>query len=462
MTELRSAAPRLMIAAANSGAGKTSVVCALLRALSRRGTRTAAFKCGPDYIDPMFHSRILGAESTNLDIFMCGEEGVRFLLCKNAAGSELALIEGVMGLYDGLEFSTDYASSNHLSVLTETPLVLVVNVKGMSLSAAALLQGFRDFRENRIRGVLLNNCTAMSYPLYKELIETQLGLRVYGYLPHLAGAELGSRHLGLITAAEVEDLNERVDLLADAAEQSIDLNGLLDLAASAPALTAEDLWAGVKPGEPLRLALASDRAFCFFYKDALRLLERMGAELVPFSPLADAALPADADGLLLFGGYPEEYPAALAANESMRASVRAAVRGGMPTYAECGGFMYLLETLRDREGRSWPMAGALPGDSEMNGKLVRFGYNTLTSKADNLLFPKGGTIRAHEFHYSDSTNNGADLRAEKKGRGWDCIHATETLFAGYPHLNLSVRPDCAGRFLAACAEYKHNRRKNDG
>ncbi len=462
MTELRSAVPRLMIAAANSGAGKTSVVCALLRALSRRGKKVAAFKCGPDYIDPMFHSRILGAESTNLDIFMCGEEGVRFLLCKNAAGADLALMEGVMGLYDGLEFSTDYASSNHLSMLTETPLVLVVNVKGMSLSAAALLRGFRDFRENRIRGVLLNNCTAMSYPLYKELIESQLGLTVYGYLPHLTGAELGSRHLGLITAAEVEDLHERVDLLADAAEQSVDVDGLLALAASAPALTAEDLWAGVTRAEPLRLALASDKAFCFFYKDFFRLLERMGAELVPFSPLSDPALPEKADGLLLFGGYPEEFPAALAENAPMRSAIRAAVQGGLPTYAECGGFMYLLETLRDRAGNAWPMAGALPGGSEMKGKLVRFGYNTLTSKGDNLLFPAGGTIRAHEFHYSDSDNNGADLRAEKKNRGWDCIHASDTLFAGYPHLNLSVRPDCAARFLAACAKYHKQRSENDG
>ena len=189
MTKLKSAVPRLMVAATGSGTGKTSVVCALIRALSRRGKRLAAFKCGPDYIDPMFHSRILGAESTNLDIFMCGEEGVRFLLCKNAAGADLALMEGVMGLYDGLEFTTDYASSNHLSLLTETPLVLVVNVKGMSLSAAALIRGFQTLKQNNIRGVLLNNCTPMSYPLYKEMIEEQLGLRVYGYLPHIPGAD---------------------------------------------------------------------------------------------------------------------------------------------------------------------------------------------------------------------------------------------------------------------------------
>ncbi len=461
MTKLKSAVPRLMVAATGSGTGKTSVVCALIRALSRRGKRLAAFKCGPDYIDPMFHSRILGAESTNLDIFMCGEEGVRFLLCKNAAGADLALMEGVMGLYDGLEFTTDYASSNHLSLLTETPLVLVVNVKGMSLSAAALIRGFQTLKKNNIRGVLLNNCTPMSYPLYRDMIEEQLGLRVYGYLPHIPGAELGSRHLGLITAAEVEDLQQRVDLLADAAEKSVDLDGLLELAASAPALEAEDLWDGVEAGSPVRLALASDKAFCFFYKDFFRLLERMGAELIPFSPLADPALP-EADGLLLFGGYPEEFPQALAENASMRESVRRAVAGGMPTYAECGGFMYLLETLKDRAGRSWPMVGALPGGSEMKGKLVRFGYNTLTSKGDNLLFEAGGTIRAHEFHYSDSDNNGEDLRAEKKGRGWDCGHASESLFAGYPHLNLSLRPDCAARFLARCRDYQRKRSERDG
>ncbi len=442
------ALPRLLLAAPRSGAGKTTMVCALLQALTDRGLRPAACKCGPDYIDPLFHSELIGARGCNLDLFFTPADTARRLLADSAEGCGVAVLEGVMGYYDGLGGVTDEASAHRVALATETPAVLILDARGASLSLAAQLRGFLDFRpDSGIRAVLLNRCTAMQYRMLAPALEKECGLPVLGYLPTLPDCALESRHLGLVTAQEVDGLREKLRRLADALEATVDVDGLLALAAAAPPLRWE---AAAEPPEtdagPV-LAVARDRAFCFYYRESLRLLERLGARLVYFSPLDGDSLPACA-GLYLGGGYPELYVRRLAANGAMRRAIREAVLDGLPTLAECGGFLYLLEALEGEDGRG-PMCGVLPGSARNTGKLRRFGYVTLTARRDNLLCNAGESIRAHEFHYYDADDCGGDFSAVKpvSGRGWDCIHATETVFAGFPHLYLPANPAFARRLV---------------
>jgi len=407
----------------------------------------------------MFHAKVIGTMGRNLDLYMCGEETVKFLLAKTARDQDIAVIEGVMGMYDGLAANSDYASANHLARLTGTPEVLVVSVRGMGLSLAALIQGFVRFRANNVQGVIFNNCSKSMYPLYKQAVEEELGLKVYGYMPPIPAARIDSRHLGLLTADEVDDLQAKLRLLADAAAAGIDLDGLITLARQAPPLKYAEIWPAAKHSavEQLKIGVAKDKAFCFIYQDNLELLTSMGAELVYFSPLADRQIPPDISGLIFYGGYPEEYARELSQNRPMLASIKEAIDGNMPTLAECGGFMYLLESLVDRQGVCHRMVGAIPGRAWMTDGLVRFGYVELKAKQDNLLCAAGETIRAHEFHYSDSDNNGGDFIAIQNNKTWPCIHASRNLFAGYPHLHFGGNVRLAERFLQRCREFKHQR-----
>ena len=446
--------PRLMFAAPSSGSGKTTVTCAVLSALINRGLKLSSFKSGPDYIDPMFHRKVLGLPACNLDLFLCGEEAIRQLMAENAAAADLAIIEGAMGLYDGLRGTTDEGSANHLSRVLDAPVVLVADVKGMGLSAAALIHGFLHYKENRIRGVILNRCSKGMYPVYKEAIES-LGVRVLGYLPVLPEVSLESRHLGLVTASEVDRLQEKLDFLGKKAAETVDLDGLLEIAQSASPIQFSDaFYAGLEPvkNSPV-IAVAKDRAFCFYYEECLRLLERLGARLVEFSPLRDPVLP-EADGLWLGGGYPEEYGEALAKNVSMRNSVAKAVAEGMPTVAECGGFLYLLEGLAGRDGKMWPMAGVLPGKATMTERLQHFGYAFLEAKTDNLLCMAGEKLTVHEFHYSQSDCEGNDFVSVKGNRCRECAYGTSTLYAGYPHMHFYGNLKAAERFVHACGSYQ--------
>lgn len=438
--------PRLLIAGTNSGCGKTTVVCGILQALKNRGQAIASFKCGPDYIDPMFHSSIIGTKCRNLDLQFFDGNTLRYLLAKGNQG-ETAIIEGVMGYYDGVGM-TSRASSYEVAKTASAPAVLVVNARGAAHSVLATIHGFASlYPDSGIRGVLLNNCSSMLYPRLKAAILEQFGGSILplGFLPPLPDCTLESRHLGLITAAEVEDLQEKLQRLAAQVEKSIDLDGLLALAQTAPKLeyTIPPLPA---PGAPVRIGMAKDKAFCFYYEDNLNLLEELGAELVPFSPLEDASLPEHLDGLYLGGGYPELYTEQLSENESMRHCIRQALEAGLPCIAECGGFMYLQERLLDK-----PMVDFLPGECFHAGKLVRFGYTTLTANADNLLCRAGEQIPAHEFHYYDVTNPGNCFTAAKSvGKPWLCGIANDHFYAGFPHFHFYANPNMAVRFLAAC------------
>ena len=450
-----------LLAAPNSASGKTVMACALLTALKRRGFSPCAFKCGPDYIDPMFHRSVLGVESHNLDLFLSQEETVRSLYAAGMAGHDAAVCEGAMGLYDGVGGSTDRASAWHVAEVLNLPVLLVLRPKGASLTLAAQVRGLMDFRPNsHLAGILLNDCSPMLYGSLAPMLEQETGLPVLGYLPHTPDAVFESRHLGLYTAGEISDLSVRMERLAQCAEQTVELERLLVLCQSKREAT--DMDNTFDHGVPsARIAVAQDEAFCFTYAETLDALRCAGAEIVPFSPLHDAVLPASADGLYLPGGYPELCAAQLYQNETMRKDIFAAVSHGMPAVAECGGFLYLGQTLEDADGRAWPMVGALPGSGKKAGRLVRFGYATLTADTDSLLFHTGESIPVHEFHYWDSDSNGADLVAQKpvSGKNWRCGYATPQLYAGFPHLYLAGQPQMAGRFVDAAAAYRAEREK---
>ena len=445
---------RIMIAGTGSGCGKTTVTCGILKALVRKNLKVASFKCGPDYIDPMFHSKIIGTKSRNLDSFLCGDNTTKYLFAKNGAEADFSIVEGVMGLYDGLGSKSTKYSSCDLSLLTDTPTVLVVNPAGTYISVAAIVKGYLDFAPNNIKGIILNGTSEMMYNTYKDIIEDLCNVKVYGFLPKLPAAEIGSRHLGLVTAEEIEDLDLRLNLLADAVDKYIDIEGLLKLGENTPELEYEDIK--VEKRGSCTIGVAMDNAFCFYYEDALKLLEEMGATLKYFSPLKDKKLPEKIDGLYLGGGYPELYTKELSENKSMLKAVKSAIESGIPTIAECGGFMYLQKSIKDKDGNEFEMVNIIDSTSQLTNKLSRFGYTTLTALNNNLLFQAGEQVNAHEFHYSDSDLCGEDFLAVKPitGRKWHCIHGKITMFAGYPHIHLGGNIKVAQRFINACLSYK--------
>ena len=446
---------QLVLAAPRSGSGKTTAACALLAALQARGEYPCAFKSGPDYIDPMFHRAVLGVESHNLDLFFSTPATVRRLYAQNAAGHGAAVVEGAMGYYDGLGGTSATASAWHLADTLGLPVLLVVEPKGQSLTLAAELKGLVNFRTpSHIAGILLNNCTARMHALLAPMLEKETGLPVLGFLPKLPEAVIGSRHLGLYTAAEVENLQQKLALLADAAEEHIDWPRLLALCEKEPPALP------VQPETPparVRIAVAQDEAFCFTYAETLEAFRDAGAEVVFFSPLRDTALPENIGGLYLPGGYPELHARELSENTSLLREIKQKIESGLPTAAECGGFLYLGQSLTDAEGQSWPMAGVLPGEAKDAGRLVRFGYAALSADSDSLLFRAGESFPIHEFHHWDSTANGTALAAKKPvgGAAWRCGFVNEHFYAGFPHLYWAGTP-LPQRFAAAAENYRRD------
>lgn len=429
------------------------VTLAVLRAMQRRNIPLAAFKCGPDYIDPMFHKAVLGIPSRNLDLFFISEREVRGQIVRSIPQNGLGVIEGVMGFYDGVSGTTDTASAAHLARETGTPAILVVRPKGQSLSLAAMLSGFRNFAENTLCGVILNGIADTMYPFYRDIVQKS-GLKVLGYLPSVPEAEIPDRHLGLVTADELKDLNYRLDLLADAAENRIDIEQILKISRIASQLSDDSEKISPVTKKPVRVAVARDKAFCFYYEDNFEVLRNLGAELVEFSPISDSCIPENTDGLYLGGGYPELHISELSNNVKMRNSIKNAIEKGLPTIAECGGFLYLHEHLEGAE-----MVGVVRGNAVLTKKLQPFGYVTLTAQDDNMLSACGGQIRAHEFHYAKSENNGHDFVAEKpNGRKWPCVHTTKSLYAGFPHLFLRANIDFPEKFVRACMEWSERRK----
>ena len=452
--------PRILLAAGASGSGKTLITCGLLQALVNRGLKTASFKCGPDYIDPMFHSRVIGTKSRNLDTFFTDKEITRYLLCQNAAGCEISVMEGVMGFYDGVAGTTTRASAYDLACVTDTPVILIVNSRGMSVSLAAYVKGFMEYRkDSHIEGVIFNQMSPMLYPRMKKLLEDELGVRVLGYVPKVEDCVIESRHLGLVLPDEIPELQANLQRLSEILEKTLDIDGIIQVAEGAPEIKAQEPILDFCVKKPLRVGVADDEAFCFFYEDNFRILEKMGAELVHFSPVRDQKLPCGLDGLLLYGGYPELNGRELENNTSMREDIKKALDAGMPCMAECGGFMYLHDEMEGMDGNIYHMAGVIPRKAYRTPRLNRFGYVTLIQKQTVLGADMLGEIPAHEFHYFDSENCGKAFLAKKpeSSRQWECIHGTETMLAGFPHLYYYGNPKVPEAFLRACMTYNSRR-----
>ena len=450
--------PRIMLAAPASGSGKTLITCGILQALVNRGFNVASFKCGPDYIDPMFHSRVIGVKSGNLDTFFTDRETTRFLFGRRAAEAEVSVVEGVMGYYDGLGGISEEASSSDVAETLDMPVVLVINCRGMSISVVPLIKGFLEYQKpSHIRGVILNQMPKALYPDMKEQIERWLPVKVLGYVPKAEDLVLESRHLGLVLPGEIERLKEKLNQLAEVIEESIDLDAFLAMAWEAEDFTYETPELPRLSGtEKVRIGVAEDEAFCFTYRDNLQLLKDMGAELVSFSPIRDKSLPEGLHGLLLSGGYPELHAKELSENESMRCSIREALEKGLPCIAECGGFLYLHRTLEGADGAEYPMADVVKARAYRTDRLARFGDIEMEAQRDQLILKEGEKARGHEFHYWESENCGDAIHAKKplRKRSWDCVHGTDTLYAGFPHLFFYSNPAVAWNFLQKCEEYQ--------
>ena len=459
--------PRVMLAAPSSGGGKTTAICALLKALEMRGAKASACKCGPDYIDPMFHRKVMGVPSVNLDLFFSDAETVKYLMAKNARNSDITVIEGVMGYYDGMSMSGAEASSYDIARKTGTPVILVMPCRGAAYTLAAVIRGITEFKsDSNIQGIILNNISKMTYKALKGIIEKETGIRVAGFLPRLDNLEFKSRHLGLVTPQDAEGVDKTLEHLGKTAIKTLDLDMIFEIAAEAPDIEVirpeiKEIVHGIKIG------IAYDKAFCFYYSENIELLEEMGCEIKYFSPINDAELPEEVDGLILGGGYPELYAKELSENISMLDSVRKAIRNGIPCIAECGGFMYLHEYFEDNDKNEYRGVGIIEGKAFKTDKLVRFGYIDITANENSVLLNKGENIRGHEFHYWDSTDNGCACTAVKPSgtRSWKCVHSEEGLFAGFPHVYFYSNQKAAVNFINACVRYsgkKHERiHKND-
>ncbi len=464
--------PGILLAAPASGSGKTLITCGILQAFVNRGWKTVSFKCGPDYIDPMFHGKVIGTKSRNLDTFFTDADTTRYLYDKNTEGFDLAVVEGVMGYYDGLGGIRTEGSTYDVACTLDLPVILIVNCRGASLSVLATIRGFLEYRQDsHICGVILNQISPMIYGQLRVLIEQELHIRVFGYVPKVTELSLDSRHLGLVLPGEIEALQKKLNDLAEKLEETLDLNGIakagchnqIQISEMKTAQNRMTVKTGIREvirslsfPDKIRIAVAKDDAFCFTYLDNLELLEEMGAKLVPFSPVRDGRLPEAVSGLILSGGYPELHAKELGSNCSMRASVRKAVADGMPCIAECGGFLYLHRELEGTDGRFYPMAGVLDAKAYRTEKLSRFGYVTLVAEEDQLLGKAGTQIRGHEFHYWDSESCGESFHARKPAgrREWDCVHGTNTLYAGFPHLFYYSNLQVPHAFLRACFAYQ--------
>lgn len=455
-----------MITAASSGSGKTMITCGLLELFKRKGLNPLACKCGPDYIDGLFHKQVLELEGMNLDSYFEAPEELRDKYSRLSKG-HLPVVEGVMGYFDGLGGSTTRASSWEVAHILDLPAVLVVDARGASVSLAAVIKGFLEFERpmgSQIKAVIFNRMSPMLYPRIRELVERETGIRAAGFVPELDFLKVGSRHLGLVLPEEIAGLREQMNRLGKCLEETIDWEFLAELGAEKEerdALEEENTEASCTAAFSFRLGIAMDEAFCFYYQDNLRLLERLGGELVYFSPIHDRSLPEQLDGLILGGGYPELYCEALSLNESMRESVKKAAEGGLPVLGECGGYLYLLEELEAEDGRIWPMTGVLKGKGYKKGKNSRFGYIGVEAEKDRLYLKPGEQIRGHEFHYWDCEVLEEEwvMRAKKPvgNRSWPCIRIKNQVMAGFPHLFYPSCPAFAVRFAKACVRYKRKR-----
>ena len=493
--------PRFVLAGTNSGVGKTTFTLGLMAALQQCGLRVQGYKAGPDYIDPSYHTAVTGRVSRNLDTWMLSKEAVMEIYLRSSVDADVSVIEGVMGFYDGKDPKSNAGSTAELSTVLQAPVVLIVNVGKMARSAAAIVKGFQCLDETvHIAGILVNHVGSHNhFELVKDAIEQECAVPVLGYLPKRTDIQIPGRHLGLIPAIERGELRPLFDSLAEAMEQTVDLDGLLAAARSAPDLMdpspvlfrapkAEAAGDGGsrhchRADNPIKIAIAKDAAFNFYYPENLELLEHYGAQLLYFSPLAGELIPDEADGLYLGGRFPEEFAGRLSEHQMLLEQVHHHIADGLPTFAECGGYMFLSQSITDLSGSTYPMVGLLPVKVTMQPRLAALGYREVTALTDSILFEAGEKARGHEFHYSAAEPvpfaRRQGSRAQRDGialttdRGssanLDAAYQVTGRFgykpdgfvwrnmvAGYTHLHFASNPRMASRFVASCRNYREN------
>lgn len=451
---------RLVIAGVTSGVGKTTVATGIMAALARRGLKVQPFKAGPDYIDPSYHTRAVGAPSRNLDTWMIPRPALLELFHRGSAGANIAVVEGVMGLFDGHGGEDESGSTAELAKLLKAPVLLVVDVAKTARSAAAVVKGCQLFDPDlNLAGVILNNVASESHLRWAaQAIEAATGLPVLGHLPSLPSLSLPERHLGLIPMAEGQILDSFFEGLAHQVETTFDLEGILRVAGSAPELTSPP--SGLFPEEPrarqISIAVAMDQAFSFYYQDNLDLLAAWGAEIIPFSPLRDTQLPEGVAGVYIGGGFPELYAAELAENQALHQELRKVAEAGMPLYAECGGLMYLCQGMTNQNGRAYAMVGLVPARSHMQSRRAHLRYVTVRARKGSPLLPPGAEIRGHEFHWSTlaqplAAETAAYEVLNQEGRPEGYLEGN--LLASYIHLHFGSDAQLAPNFVAACARF---------
>ena len=445
--------PRILLASAHTGSGKTLLTCGILQTLINRGLKVSSFKCGPEHSDTLFHTQVV-CESRNLDTFFTGDNMTRYLLAKNSREADIAVMEGTKGFYDGIGFTTQ-ASSYDLAHVTGTPVILLVNGKDMNLSIVSMIHGMITFRKDaNIQGVILNQVSQSNFKELRELIERECKVKVLGYVPNVRDYTLDTIHPGILPENEIAEFHEKLMTLSSILEQCIDFPALIEIAKNAPDLSYEELTLP-KLEKPIRIGIARDQAFCHYYEDNLQMLKDMGAELVAFSPIWDAHLPENIHALIMGGGFPSLFAGIMSKNETMRSEIKEAILNGMPCMAECGGFLYLHEEMEDMKHFYCPMAGVVPAKGFRNVRLKQSAYVNLVSNCDQLLGQEGTVFKGYEYHYYDSSDCGNAFRAQKPsdGQEWQCIHSEYNMLAGYPHLYYYSNPEAVYRFLEKGSQY---------
>ena len=454
---------RIMLAGTSSDVGKTTVVLGIMRALRNRGLKVQGYKAGPDYIDTAFHTFATGVSSRNLDTWMLEEDVIKELLGKHSYDADIAIMEGVMGMFDGADVKSLVGSSAHLAKITDTPTILVINGAGVAASAAAMVLGFKLFDPDvEVAGVIVNKVSGEGhYQLIKEAIEHHVGIPCVGYLTKNENISLKSRHLGLIPSVEVEALDSKIDEVSKMIESTVDLDLLMSLASNAK---AHKFTKAEYKTKVLRIGLPLDNAFNFYYQDNLDLLEEMGCELIKFSPIKDQFLPEGLDGLYIGGGFPEVFARELSQNQTMIQSIRKSIQSGLPTYAECGGLMYLSSYIENLDGECFEMLGIFENGSKMTKRLQRFGYVEVSQNRRTPLGDDGLSFKAHEFHRSvvlETPNDlesikSYDIKKQKKTEllSWHCGFMKYNCLGGYPHIHFYSNKQVAEGFIQSCLTYK--------
>lgn len=450
---------RIVLAGTGSGAGKTTLTIGLMAALQRKGYKVQGFKCGPDYIDPTYHTAVTGRASRNLDSWMLPHDTVKEIFQRGSLGADISIIEGVMGFYDGKEATSNKGSTAEISTLLESSVILVVNCQSMARSVAAVVKGFQCFsEESRIAGVIANKVGSEGhFRIVKAAIEQECGIPVLGYLKREDEVEIPERHLGLVPSIERGELEPLFQRLADLVSATVDLDQVLKIAESTPLTEVETNIFSKKSDPCVTIAIAKDSAFHFYYPENIELLESYGAKCVFFSPLAGERVPEDADGLYIGGGFPEEFAEQLSTNREVLESVRKAIQRGLPTLAECGGFMFLTKQIITTDSQVYPMVGLIPGSVTMQKRLAALGYREVTGTQGNYLLGDGDRVKGHEFHYSTfATDRELSHAYQTKGlRGVKTEGVVQgNLVAGYTHLHFASNPAIVKRWIDKCLEVK--------